>query len=92
MKKGILVGYVSVLCALVIYLLISQVFYSKEDLIKVGQTWKYSFGMDNPFEKGFVRYREVIDIKGDYVLYINEEGDTLSETKRWFVVSGEILK
>ena len=79
------------LYALVMHLMTSNVFYSKEDSIKIGQTWKYSFEMDNPFKKGFVTYKEVIDIKGDYVLYIRENGDTASETKRWFVVCGEIL-
>lgn len=91
MKKILIGCYVLVLCSIVVYY-VSKMAYSKEDSIKVGQTWKYSIGTDNPFEKGFITYKEVIDVKGNYVLYINENKDTVSETKSWFVVCGEILK
>ena len=36
---------------------------------------------------------KVLDIKGDYVLYVDEnDRDTSSEKKYWFVVDAEIYK
>ena len=65
---------------------------SKEDKIKVGQNWKYTYGVDNPYEKAIIHYREVIEITGEYVLYIQDKKDTLNDKKYWFVVSSECVK
>jgi len=59
----------------------------KENL-KVGQIWEYSTNHDdNPFAKYkrdviIVRQR-IIDIKGDYILYIQNK-DTMTCTKDYF--------
>ena len=54
--------------------------------IKVGQTWKYTYNDDNPYEKATINYKEVIEITGEYVLYIENKKDTLNENKFWFVL------
>jgi len=53
--------------------------------VKVGQTWKAVYNDDNPYEVIVINYREVIDISGDYVLYIQNEKDTLNKQIYWFV-------
>jgi len=64
---------------------------NNEDSIKVGQTWKYTYGIDNPYERAKIHYREVIEITGEYVLYIEDKKDTLNDKKYWFVVNSECV-
>lgn len=78
-----------------LYAVLVAVFFSscsKEDKINVGQTWKYTYGIDNPYEKARIHYREVIEITGEYVLYIEDKKDTLNDKKYWFVVSSECVQ
>ena len=63
----------------------------KESSIDVGQTWKYTENEDNPYEKVETTYKEVIEITGEYVLYIKDGKDTLNEKKYWFVVGSECV-
>lgn len=64
----------------------------KEDSVKVGQVWKESHYKDNPYRDEEVNYKKVIDISGDYVLYIMNEKDTLNELLYWFVVNSECIE
>lgn len=64
---------------------------NNEESIKVGQTWKYTYGIDNPYEPARIYYKEVIEITGEYVLYIKDKKDTLNEKKYWFVVNNECV-
>lgn len=65
---------------------------NEEHKIKVGQTWKLVLGEKNPYEKPTFRYNRVIDIHGDYVQYIQDGKDTLSDSKRWFLISSELVE
>ena len=65
---------------------------NKEDKIKVGQTWKLVLGEKNPYKKPTIYYNRVIDIQGDYVQYIQDGKDTLSDSKRWFLISAELVE
>lgn len=62
-----------------------------EGSIKVGQTWKYTYGIDNPYEPAKIYYQEVIELTDEYVLYVQNKKDTLHEKKYWFVVSSECV-
>tara|TARA_R110000868_G_C10341607_1_gene715288 strand:+ start:233 stop:514 length:282 start_codon:yes stop_codon:yes gene_type:complete len=62
-----------------------------EDTIEVGQVWKYTMNKDNPYEKVITHYNEVIEITGDYVLFIENKKDTINEKKHWFTVSSECV-
>jgi hypothetical protein len=62
-----------------------------ENSIKVGQTWKHTLFEDDPYRKVVVDYREVIEITGEYVLYVENKKDTLHEKKYWFVVNSECV-
>ena len=63
-----------------------------EDSIKVEQTWKHTLFEDNPYRKAVIDYREVIEITGEYVLYVENNKDTLHEKKYWFVVSSKCVR
>lgn len=65
---------------------------SKEGEIKVGQTYKLVIGERNPYEKPTFHYNRVIDIQGDYVQYVEDGKDTLSDSKRWFLISSELVE
>jgi hypothetical protein len=64
----------------------------KSNSIKPGQVYKYTHGEDNPFEKPFVQINRVLEVKGDYVLYVNQEGDTSSTTSRLFMYNSKQIK
>ncbi len=64
---------------------------SIKDSIKVGQTWKQTLFEDDPYRKAVIDYKEVIEITGEYVLYIENDKDTLHEKKYWFVVRSECV-
>jgi hypothetical protein len=68
---------------------IAGLFYPK---IKVGQMYKEVSFKDNPYRKPIVDYKRVIDIKGDYVLFIQNGEDTLSDSKRWFTVGSVLME
>ena len=65
---------------------------SKENSIKVGQTWLYITNEKNPFKKKNFYYQRVTAIKGDYVQYIENEKDTFSYSKSVFVIGNELQK
>lgn len=65
---------------------------SDEDKIKLGQKYKVVYGEENPYEKPIFHYNKVIDIQGDYVQYIQDGKDTLSDSKRWFLVSAVLVE
>lgn len=60
--------------------------------LKVGQTWKYSYNSDNPYEKSPMIYRTIIDLEGNYVQYVQDGGDTLSDSQRNFVVNSVLFE
>ena len=66
--------------------------YIKEESIEVGQTWKYEHGHDNPFKKPTIHWKRVIDVQGDYVLYVQDNRDTLSDKKQWFIISSKLIE
>ena len=63
----------------------------KEHTVAVGQVWKETCHQDDPYQKADIHYKKVIEITGDYVLYIQDDKDTLHEKKYWFVVCSEII-
>lgn len=61
--------------------------------VKIGQTWIKEYDIDNPYKEVDRDTIDVIDIKDNYVLYVDREtGDTLSNQKYWVVVSARKLK
>lgn len=60
--------------------------------IKLGQTWKYVGNENNPYEKAIIHYNRIIDVTGEYVLYIQDNKDTLNDTKFWFVIGSELIQ
>jgi len=63
-----------------------------EGSIEVGQIWKQTLHEDDPYQKAEIYYKEVIEITGDYVLFVQNKKDTLHQKKYWFVVSSECIK
>lgn len=60
--------------------------------LSVGDVWTYQANSDNPFSKSPVRVNRVIDLKGDYVLFVQNEEDTISTTRRWFIIGSKKYK
>lgn len=58
---------------------------------KVGQTWEHFYDIDDPFKKVHCQ-RKIVDIKDGYVLYVEEDGDTLSGSARWFRRESRLIK
>lgn len=51
-----------------------------------GDIYYYEFNEDNPFEEKYTKYYKVIDIKEDYVQYVDTvRNDTISCSKSSFV-------
>ena len=51
-----------------------------------GDIYYYEFNEDNPFEEKYTKYYKVIDIKDDYVQYVDTvRNDTISCSKGSFV-------
>jgi|TARA_R110000824_G_scaffold106610_1_gene251925 hypothetical protein len=74
-----------------LYTLLVAVFVScKEHSLKVGQTWIWASNKDNPFKSSEVYEQKIIGIKDGYVWYIQNKKDTLSMSKRMFVVGAEL--
>ena len=65
----------------------------RESSVKVGMTYKYTMSTPNPFEKPYIKYYRVIDIKDRYVQYIDSTyNDTSSMSIGLFVIGTEELK
>jgi hypothetical protein len=65
----------------------------RESKIKVGVTYKYTMSTPNPFEKPYIKYCRVINIKDRYVQYIDSAyNDTSSMSIGLFVIGTEELK
>lgn len=61
--------------------------------IEIGDVYCYTYGEENPFKKPYVKYHRVIDIKNDYVLYVDTiTGDTSSTKTRLFLIDSEKVK
>ncbi len=74
-----------------LYALLVSVFVScKEQSLKVGQTWIWVLNQDNPFKVSKVYEQKIIGIKDDYVWYVENKKDTLSMSKRMFVLGAEL--
>ena len=65
---------------------------SDEDKIKVGQTWLVRVHEKNPYEEPIFFYRKVIAMQGDYVQYVENENDTLSDSKYWFLMNAVLVE
>jgi len=76
------------------YILTLFIFFSssKENSLKVGQIWIYKINVENPFKPMKIFHQRIIDIKGDYVLYVENFKDTLSERKSLFILNAEEKK
>ena len=86
-KSVIGISFLMVIGTLVILFIMTLVrkSFEKMDLQK-GDVYYYEFNEDNPFEKKYVRYYKVIDIKDDYVQYVDTvRNDTSSCTRGSFV-------
>ncbi len=65
----------------------------KESKIRVGVTYKYTVTTSNPFDKPYIKYYRVINIKDRYVQYIDSTyNDTSSMSIGLFVIGTEELK
>ena len=64
----------------------------KQYQLGVGQTWIYTMNGDDPFKDESVYNQRVIAISSDYVQYIQNDRDTLSCSKSWFVVGDMTLQ
>lgn len=86
--KGILVLFG------IVFLLLSFTFTCnrKENTVEVGQIWKSSYYENDPYREEVNYYNEIIDLPEDYVVYIQNGKDTLSETRYWFVVKSECVE
>tara|TARA_R110000772_G_scaffold20466_1_gene56664 strand:- start:21629 stop:21913 length:285 start_codon:yes stop_codon:yes gene_type:complete len=60
-----------------------------EHTIEIGQTWEMTLYNDNPYKENVTRYKKVIDIKDNHVLFVQDGTDTLSDTKYWFVLKSK---
>ena len=77
-----------------IYAFLSVVFLcggcsSEQDKLQVGQTWIYKTNASNPFKAPNIYRQRIIDLKEGYVLYIENDTDTLSCSERWFLIGAE---
>jgi hypothetical protein len=66
-------------------IILSTWIYNKKQEVKPGQTWYYVLYEDNPYEKKDTLYAKIIDIKEDYIQYIEihgERNDTSSMSAR----------
>ena len=55
--------------------------------LKVGETWVYEIDAENPFKKPVQFEYEVLDLKGDYVLFKDKlTGQVRSERVRYFLI------
>lgn len=64
----------------------------KESQLEVGQSWIYIINKDNVFKEKYTKNNRIIAISGDYVQYIENDDDTLSCTKMWFVSGSTLLE
>jgi hypothetical protein len=62
-----------------------------ESDIQVGQTWIYIYQEDNPYEPTIIWQDKVIEIKGEYVLYVRDGKDTFNDSKYWFIVGHQCI-
>ena len=60
--------------------------------VEVGQTWRYILDENNPYEKPIFIDDIIIDVQGEYVLFIRNKKDTLSKNKRWFTRYSTLIK
>ena len=77
--------FIAVVVFLTTHYFIIKEEHKKEATIAVGQVWLYNDDANNPFNLENPRHRTVLDIKGDYVLYVNVFKDTLSVSKGVFI-------
>lgn len=90
MKKifGIYLLIISILCIIGILI---NIHIHMHPNVRKGDIWVKEFDTDNPFEEVKRDTLHIIDVKGDYCLYINN-GDTISDTKHWTVICGRRIK
>lgn len=60
--------------------------------IHPGETWEFVIDNDNPFEEPISYKFEVLDVKDNYVLYIEDGRDTLSSTVRYFTLGSKCIE
>ena len=60
--------------------------------VKVGQEWNYVINKDNPYKRSIIKKRVVISVTNGYVQYIENNIDTFSCSKEWFVIGNELQK
>ena len=90
--KKIRVLLIFVFIALEAYLIwnIKCVTLGEDVEIKQGQVWVYERNEENPFKKIERDTLVVLDTKSRYVKYL-ENGDTLSTTKRMFLIGSRLI-
>jgi hypothetical protein len=60
--------------------------------MKVGQVWKHTYDENNPYKETIIYYHKIISINGDYILYIENNKDTLSSKKNLFILNSDLVK
>lgn len=98
--KTVKIHVSSLIFGIIIAMIISFVYlnkgFTRNSKVKPNQIYHMYFdhipGIDNPFIDEYYIKSEVIDVKDGYVLYIENEKDTLTSTVKTFLMGNELQK
>ena len=94
-NKKVSLGFLIIMlswCIVIIIMVIGD-YIHRHPNIKVGQVWVKEYYDDDPFKEVKRDTIDIIDVKGDYVLYVNRScNDTISNTKHWTALCARRLK
>jgi len=94
LKIQILSIIFGVLLAIFIAFVCSNKSFTKNATVKPHQIYHMYFdhipGVDNPFVDEYYIKSEVIEVKDGYVLYIENDTDTLTSTVKTFLIGNEL--
>ena len=94
LNKKISLGVIiwSVICIIFLIGMLINSYKHWHPNVKVGDIWVQEYFDKNPYKETIRDTIVIIDTNGDYCLYVNNRGDTISKTKRWTVVCGRKIK
>lgn len=90
-RKRLYLIWIIVWCVVILGMVVSN-YMRMHPNVKKGDVWVNEYNSDDPFEEVRRDTIHIIDVKGDYCLYFNNSGDTISSTKHWAVVCARKLK
>lgn len=96
--KTVIIHVTSVIFGIILAISVSFVYsnktFTKNATVKPHQIYHMYFdhipGVDNPFVDEYYIKSEVIDVKDGYVLYIENDTDTLTSTVKTFLIGNEL--